>query len=222
MTKKILCEAFGTFCLVFFGTGSIVINEITSGVIGHIGIALTFGLIVLAMIYSIGEISGAHINPAVTLAFVIAQKFPIKQLFPYIAAQLIGAVTASASIRLLFPMNSTLGRTMPSGSALQSFILEILLSMILMFVIFRVSTGAKEKSIIAGIAVGSVVALEALFGGPISGASMNPARSIGPALVSLQLKYSWIYLTAPTIGMLLAVPLALTMSPANLTEEPLN
>ncbi len=219
MIRKIICEAVGTFCLVFVGTGAIVVNEITSGAITHPGVCVAFGLIVLALIYSIGEVSGAHINPAVTVAFAIARRFPIKQLIPYISAQLTGAITASVFIRFLFPANSTLGRTMPSGSEFQSFILEILLSLILMFVILRVSTGAKEKSIIAGIAVGSVVAVEALFGGPISGASMNPARSIAPALVSLQLKHSWIYLIAPIIGMALAVPLAQAVSSKMITEH---
>jgi aquaporin NIP len=219
MTRKLICEAFGTFCLVFAGTGAIVVNEVTSGAVTHLGISLTFGLIVLAMIYSIGEISGAHINPAVTLAFAISRRFPIRQLFPYLTAQLVGSVAASILIRFLFPANSTLGRTMPSGSVSQSFILEILLSLILMFVILRVSSGAKEKSVIAGIAVGSIVALEALIGGPVSGASMNPARSIGPALVSLELKHSWIYLIAPVIGMTLAVPLAEAVSSNNMTED---
>jgi len=208
MTRKIISEAFGTFCLVFAGTAAIVVNEITSGTITHVGISLTFGLIVMAMIYSIGEISGAHINPAVTLAFVIAHRFPIKQVVPYISAQLAGAIAASIVVRFLFQESSTLGRTMPSGSQAQSFVLEILLSLILMFVILMVSTGAKENSMIAGIAVGSTVALEALIAGPISGASMNPARSIAPALISMHLQHSWIYLTAPIIGMALAVPLA--------------
>jgi aquaporin NIP len=212
MIKKIICEAFGTFCLVLFGTGSIVVNEITSGAITHLGISVAFGLVVLAMIYTIGETSGAHINPAVTLAFVIAQRFPFRLLVPYIFAQFTGALIASITVRFLFPIHTTLGRTLPSGSDSQSFFLEILLSLILMFVILRVSSGAKEKSIIAGIAIGSVVALEAMFGGPISGASMNPARSIAPALVSFELKHAWIYLIAPTIGMTLAVPLARAVS----------
>lgn len=211
MTRKLICEAFGTFCLVFAGTGAIVVNNITHGAVTHVGISLTFGLIVLAMIYSIGEISGAHINPAVTLAFTIIRRFPLRHLVPYICAQLTGAIAASAVIRFLFPGDSTLGRTMPSGSVAQSLILEIVLSLILMFVILMVSTGAKEKSAIAGIAVGSIVALEALLAGPISGASMNPARSIAPALISQHLHYSWIYLIAPIIGMAMAVPIAQTV-----------
>jgi aquaporin NIP len=215
MTKKLICEAFGTFCLVFAGTGAIVVNEITSGAVTHVGVSIIFGLIVMAMIYSIGEVSGAHINPAVTLAFAIARRFPLRQVAPYICAQLVGAISASTVVRFLFPGDSTLGRTMPSGSVSQSFILEILLSLILMFVILMVSTGAKEKSIIAGIAVGSIVALEALLAGPISGASMNPARSFAPALLSMQFQYSWIYLIAPIIGMAMAVPIAQTVIPQN-------
>jgi aquaporin NIP len=211
MTKKLICEAFGTFCLVFAGTGAIVVNNITHGAVTHVGISLTFGLIVMAMIYSIGEISGAHINPAVTLAFAFIRRFPLKHLVPYICAQLTGAIAASVIVRFLFPGDSTLGRTMPSGSAAQSFILEIVLSLVLMFVILMVSTGAKEKSVIAGIAVGSIVALEALLAGPISGASMNPARSIAPALISQHLQYSWIYLIAPIVGMAMAVPIAQTV-----------
>ena len=215
MTKKIICEAFGTFCLVFAGTGAIVVNQITSGAISHVGVSITFGFIVMAMIYAIGEISGAHINPAVTLAFAIARRFPLRQVVPYISAQLAGAITASVVVRFLFQGSSSLGTTMPSGSVSRSFILEILLSLILMFVILMVSTGAKEKSLIAGIAVGATVTFEALIAGPISGASMNPARSLAPALVSMQLQYSWIYLIAPIIGMALAVPIAQTVMSQN-------
>jgi aquaporin Z len=219
MIRKIICEVFGTFCLVFVGTGAIVVNEITSGAITHLGVSLTFGFIVFVMIYSFGEISGAHINPAVTLAFVIAQRFPFKLLIPYVSAQFIGAFMASLIVRFLFPGHSTLGMTLPTGTESQSLILEILLSLILMFVILRVSTGAQEKTIIAAITVGSVVALEAIFGGPISGASMNPARSLAPALVLFHLKQSWIYLIGPTLGMALAVPLSRFVSRHNSFEQ---
>jgi aquaporin Z len=215
MTKKLICEAFGTFCLVFAGTSAIVVDNITHGAVTHVGISLTFGLIVMAMIYSIGEISAAHINPAVTLAFTLIRRFPFRHLIPYVFAQLIGAIGGSVVVRFLFPGDSTLGRTVPSGSVPQSFILEILLSLILMFVILMVSTGAKEKSIVAGIAVGSIVALEALLAGPISAASMNPARSIAPALIFLHLEHSWVYLIAPMIGMSMAVPLAQIITSKN-------
>lgn len=219
MSRKILCEAFGTFCLVLAGTGAIVVNDLTSGLVTHVGVSLTFGLIVLAMIYSIGETSGAHINPAVTLGFMIAGRFPLASVVPYVSAQLAGALVGSLLIRLLFPSHPTLGATIPAGSAWQSFVLEMFLTMILMFVILKVSTGAKEKSITAGIAVGSIVALEALFAGPISGASMNPARSIAPAVVSLQLQHSWIYVIAPIVGAMLAVPLAHAASAREATSE---
>jgi aquaporin Z len=204
--KRFFAEAFGTFALVFAGTGAIVIDSLTQHSITHAGIALTFGLIVLAMIYTLGEISGAHLNPAVTLGFCAAGRMAWATAPAYIASQCLGALAASALLRLLFPQHEWLGTTQPEGPAMQSFVLEIILTVILMFVILNVSTGAKEKGITAGIAVGSVIALEAMFAGPISGASMNPARSLAPALVSGHLANLWIYLAAPVIGSLLAVP----------------
>src|SRR5207249_6775960 len=182
------------------GTGAIVINEVSGGVVTHVGVALTFGLIVFAMIYAVGDVSGAHLNPAVTLGFLAARRLSPRFALPYIASQSIGALMASLLLRFLFPQNATLGATSPAGPALQSLVLESILTCILMFVILCVSTGAKERGITAGIAVGSVIALEALFAGPISGASMNPARSFAPALVSLRLESVWIYLAAPVLG----------------------
>jgi aquaporin NIP len=204
--KKLVAEFIGTFALVFAGTGAIVINQVSTGAISHVGIALTFGLIVLAMIYTLGDISGAHLNPAVTLGFWMAGRFPGGTLIPYISAQLVGAFCASGLLRFLFPENASLGATIPDGPAIQSFILELILTWLLMLVILNVSTGAKEKGITAGIAVGSVIALEAMFAGPICGASMNPARSIAPAVVGGNLQHLWIYLAAPVLGALLAVP----------------
>jgi aquaporin NIP len=204
--KKLVAEFFGTFGLVFAGTGAIVINGVSHGAITHAGIALTFGLIVLAMIYTFGDVSGAHFNPAVTTAFAIAKRFPLANVFPYIAVQVAGAFAASGLLRFLFPAHETLGATLPAGSAMQSFVLEIVLTFILMLVILSVSTGAKEKGITAGIAIGAVIALEAMFAGPICGASMNPARSFSPAVVSGHLEHLWIYLAAPVIGAALAVP----------------
>ena len=198
--KKYAAEFIGTFALVFAGTGAIVVNEVSHGVISHAGIALTFGLVVLAMIYTIGEISGAHINPAVTIGFWLARRLPPREILPYVASQCAGALAASGVIRLLFPENRLLGATQPGGTASQSFIFEFLLTALLMFVILNVSTGAREKGITAGIAVGSVIAFEAMFAGPISGASMNPARSLAPAIVSGQLAQLWIYLIAPVLG----------------------
>lgn len=204
MLKKIAAEFLGTFILVFCGTGAIVINEVSGGVITHAGIAIVFGLVVLSMIHAFGDVSGAHLNPAVTIAFAASKKFPMKNVLPYVAFQIGGAVLASITLKILFPENALLGATLPSGSAQQSFILEIILTFILMLVIFRVSSGAKEKGITAGIAIASVVGLEAMFAGPICGASMNPARSLGPALISGHLEHVWIYIAAPVIGAILA------------------
>ena len=203
--KKCVAEFIGTFALVFAGTGAIIINEVTGGLITQVGIALTFGLIVLAMIYTVGDISGAHLNPAVSLGFFAARRFPLRSLIPYVLSQCAGAFAATVILRLLFLENATLGSTLPAGSAMQSFALELILTAILMFVILSVSTGAAEKGITAGIAVGAVIGLEAMFAGPISGASMNPARSLAPAVVSQHLSSLWIYLVAPTAGALLAV-----------------
>jgi aquaporin Z len=207
--KKLFAEYLGTFGLVFAGTGAIVINHESGGMIGHAGIALTFGLIVMAMIHTFGDVSGAHLNPAVTLAFVAARRFPANQAPAYIGAQVCGALSASGLLKALFPKDVTLGATLPAGAAAQSFILEAVLTAMLMLTILSVSTGAKEKGITAGIAIGGVIALEAMFAGPVCGASMNPARSLAPALVSVHLEYLWIYLAAPVLGALLAVPLCI-------------
>ena len=203
--RRLAAEAIGTFALVFAGTGAIVINDVTGGTVSHVGIALTFGLIVLAMIYAVGDVSGAHLNPAVTLGFFAARRFPGRSVLPYIGSQCAGAFLASLCLRLMFPAHATLGGTLPRGDALQSFVLEIILTCILIFVILSVSTGAKEKGITAGIAVGSVIGLEALFAGPISGASMNPVRSLAPAIVSWHLENLWVYLTAPVLGACIGV-----------------
>ena len=205
--KKYIAEIIGTFALVFCGTGAIIINEQTQGTISHVGVAMTFGLIVMAMIYSLGNISGAHLNPAVSIAFTLAKKFPAKELAPYIVSQIAGALAASFVLKYLFPSNSTLGATLPSGTASQSFILECILTFILMLVIMNVATGSKEKGLFAGIAIGATVMQEAMFAGPICGASMNPVRSLAPALVSGHTQHLWIYLTATTLGAALAVPI---------------
>jgi len=202
--KKYLAELIGTFALVFCGTGAIIINQETNGIIGHVGIAITFGLIVTVMIYTFGEKSGAHFNPAVTIAFWISGLFSKKEVVPYILAQTIGGILASIVLNVLFPLNETLGATIPTGSLMQSFILEIILTFFLMLVIFFTSQGSKEVGIIAGFAIGGTVLLEALFAGPISGASMNPVRSLAPALISNDLSVIWIYISAPIIGAILA------------------
>ncbi len=205
MQKKLLSEFLGTFSLIFAGTGAIVINNAT-GSVTHAGVALTFGLIVLAMIYAFGDVSGAHMNPAVTTAFALARRFPWSEVPGYVVAQLAGAFAASGLLRVLFPTDAKLGATLPAGTAMQSFILEVVLTFILMLVVLSVSTGAKEKGITAGIAIGAVIALEAMFAGPICGASMNPARSISPAVVSGHLEHLWVYLAGPVLGAWLAVP----------------
>ncbi len=204
--KKLTAEFIGTFALVFCGTGAIIINEQSNGAVTHVGIAITFGFIVMSMIYALGNISGAHINPAVSIAFTVAGRFPLKNLLPYIVSQLAGAIAASAILKLLFPVNELLGTTVPAGSAMQSFVLEGILTFFLMLVIINVATGSKEQGMFAGLAIGSVVLLEAMFAGPICGASMNPARSLGPAIVSGHLENIWIYLAAPVIGATCAVP----------------
>ncbi len=204
--KIYIAEAIGTFALVFAGCGAIIVNDLFGTQLGHTGISMVFGLIVMAMIYSIGNISGAHINPAVTLGFFFAGRIQKKEILPYILSQFIGAILASGLLKLLFNSHESLGTALPSGGIINAFVFEIVLSFFLMFVILNVSTGHMEKGIMAGVAIGGTVALEALMGGPVSGASMNPARSLGPALLSGNLSTLWIYLTAPVIGTLLASP----------------
>ncbi|PKA83989.1 aquaporin Z [Ulvibacter sp. MAR_2010_11] len=203
--KRYIAEAIGTFALVFCGTAAIVINDFTGGGVTHPGVAITFGLIVMCMIYAFGDISGAHINPAVTIAFAYAKKFPWKEVPAYVISQLSGAFIASAVLLYLFPDSETLGATLPQIDLLRVFILELLLSFFLMLVIINVSTGSKEIGVTAGIAVGGIVMLEAMFAGPITGASMNPARSVAPAVMSWNLDGLWLYIVAPIIGCLLAV-----------------
>src|SRR5882724_2308247 len=191
LTRKAIAEFFGTFTLVFAGTGAIIINDLYGHAITHVGIAITFGLVVLTMIYTVGDISGAHLNPAVTLGFAASGRFAWALVAPYLLSQALGAFAASGILLLLFPLHPTLGATLPAGSPGQSFALEVVLTLILMVVILRVSTGAKEKGITARIAVGSVIGLEAMFAGPVCGASMNPARSLAPAVVSGNLQHLW-------------------------------
>lgn len=198
-------EFIGTFALVLIGAGSVVVNDVTGGAITHLGISFAFGGIVLAMIYTVGDVSGAHLNPAVTLGFFAARRFPAAAVLPYVVCQLAGAVVASVLLTVWFPTHETYGATIPSGSLWQSFSMEVVLTFLLMFVILSVSTGAKEKGLMAGVAIGATVALGALFGGPVSGASMNPARSFGPALVSGDLSVLWLYVAAPVCGAGLAV-----------------
>ncbi|MCG8549549.1 MAG: aquaporin [Desulfobacterales bacterium] len=192
--------------LVFAGTGAIVANNFSQGAVSHTGIALVFGFVVMSMIYSVGEKSGAHLNPAVTLAFYVAGRFDKNQILPYFAAQFSGSIFASLLLKLFINLpGSDLGATLPSIPPVNTFCLEIILTFILMFVIIHVATGSKEQGLMAGIAIGGTVAFEAMFAGPFTGASMNPARSLGPALISGNTQALWIYLTAPFIGAVLAI-----------------
>ncbi|NRB84002.1 MAG: aquaporin [Winogradskyella sp.] len=205
--KREIAELIGTFSMVFCGCGAMTINEITGGSITHVGVAITWGLIVMAMIYAFGEISGAHFNPAVTIAFAVAKTFNWSDVPKYILFQIIGASIAIGILWVLFPESNSFGHTYPAHGfePYKAFILELLLTFFLMVVIINVSTGSKEIGTMAAIAVGSVILLEAMFAGPMTKASMNPARSLAPAIISGHLNDLWLYLIAPIIGAVLAV-----------------
>ncbi len=199
-----VAEGIGTFGLVFAGCGAIMVNAISGGQVTHVGVGLVFGLVIAAMIYATGHLSGAHLNPAVTLGFVLARHFPLRRMAAYWLAQCIGALAAAICLRLLLGDVARLGATLPSGSVWQSFGLEALLTFFLMFVIMAVATDTRAVGQAAALAIGATVGLEALFAGPISGASMNPARSLGPAVIGATWTSLWIYLVAPPIGAVLA------------------
>ena len=220
MKRQLLAEFLGTYALVFAGTGAIVVNDVSGGTISHVGIALTFGLIVMSMIYTLGEISGAHLNPAVTIAFAVAKRFGWSRVTPYILTQFAGALAASLTLRALFWEHPTLGATLPADTAMQSFVFEVLLTFFLMLVILNVACGSREQGLMAGIAIGATVGLEAMFAGPICGASMNPARSLAPAVVSMHWEHLWIYLVATPLGAILAVPVFAALHAGSTTENP--
>jgi aquaporin NIP len=201
--RRLVAEAIGTFALVFAGCGAIMVNTKT-GQLGHVGVAITFGLVIMFGIYAVGHISGAHFNPGVTLAFALSRHFPWPRAVGYWGAQLLGAIAAAAVLRGSLGNIADVGATLPSGSQAQSFLWELLLTFFLMFVIMAVATDTRAVGEAAAIAVGGAVLLDAMFGGPISGASMNPARSIGPALVSGNLHALWLYIVAPICGASLA------------------
>ncbi len=203
--RQLAAEAIGTFALVFAGTGAIVIDAETGGGVGHVGIGLTFGLIVMVMIYAVGHISGAHFNPAVTLGFAVGRHFPWADVPRYWAAQLLGAGAASLLLRGMFGNVAGLGATFPRGSERQSLLLEAVLTAILMFVITAVATDSRAVGQAAAIAIGGTVGLEALFAGPISGASMNPARSLAPAFASWTWDAQWLYVAGPMVGAVVGV-----------------
>jgi aquaporin NIP len=203
--KKYLSEFIGTFILVFAGTGVVIVDQHTGGAVTLTGIAGCWGMIIVATVYAFGDISGNHINPAVTIAMAVDKRFEWKEVPPFLIAQLLGAFSASILLHFLFPDNTSLGATQPGGSVMQSFIMEVIMTFILLLVILRVSTGSKEKGITAGLVIGATVAFLVLFGGPVSGTSLNPTRSLAPAIVSGNMNALWIYLTAPIIGAVAAV-----------------
>ena len=202
--RRAAAEGIGTFFLVLIGPGAAMVNTHTDGVIGHAGIALAFAFVVLAMIYTIGHLSGAHINPAVTIAFWSARRFPAREVLPYVAAQCAGAVTASLVLRWILGPVGNLGATIPTIPIGRAFAVEWLLSFVLMFVIMAVATDERVAGGFAGIAVGLTVGFDAMMGGPLTGASMNPARSLGPAVAGGIWDSHWIYWLGPVTAMIVA------------------
>ena len=204
--EALLAEFLGTFFLVFFGCGAVIVNELFGGELGQLGICIVFGLVVMAVIYSFGNVSGAHINPAVTLALCFAGRFDLKLLPSYVAMQLIGATLAALFLRWIFSESEALGLTQPNIGLFRAFVVEIIISFVLMSVVLNLGGEQQEKKIMAGAAIGGVVTFAALVAGPITGASMNPARSLGPAIAALNFESIWLYVVSPVIGMLLACP----------------
>ncbi len=203
--RNYISEIIGTFFLIFAGCGAMVVNNYSGGALGHVGVAMSWGLVVMVIIYAVGDISGAHLNPAVTIGFWVSKRFKGKEVLPYILAQTIGAFLAAFTLKLMFPLDETLGASLPSSTWLQSFVMEIILTFLLMYVILNVTSGAKEKGLMAGVAIGATVGLEAMFAGPVCGASMNPIRSIAPAVVSGHTEYLWAYVVSTILGAILAV-----------------
>ena len=197
--RSLVAELIGTFALVFAGAGAIMVDAKTHA-LGHIGVATSFGLVIMVMIYAVGHVSGAHFNPSVSFAFALTRHFPWPRLFGYWVAQAAGALIAAALLRASLGSVAHIGATLPAGSQGQSFLWEVVLTFFLMFVIMAVATDTRAIGEAAAIAIGGTVGLDAMFGGPISGASMNPARSLGPALVSGDLHALWLYIAAPLLG----------------------
>jgi len=198
-----IAEFVATFCLVFAGCGAIVIDSLSHGQITHVGVSIVFGLVITAMIYATGHISGAHINPAVSLAFALTRHFPLWRVPLYWATQFLGAIAAAGLLRAMFGNVAKLGATVPANGDGQSLVMEAVLTFILMFVIMAVATDDRAVGQAAALAIGGTVLLDAMFGGPICGASMNPARSLGPAIVSGSLDHQWLYILGPVVGALL-------------------
>jgi aquaporin NIP len=199
LARALVAEAIGTFALVFAGAGAVMVDAKTHS-LGHVGVAITFGLVIMAMIYAIGHVSGAHFNAAVTFAFALTRHFPWRRAVGYWLAQFVGAVSAAALLRGSLGNIAHVGATLPSGSQEQSFLWELVMTAFLMFVILAVATDTRAVGEAAAIAIGGTIGLDAMFGGPISGASMNPMRSLGPALVSGDVHALWLYIVAPLVG----------------------
>ncbi len=199
--RRALAEGLAAFTLVFAGCGAIVANARYDGALGTVGVALVFGLVIMAMVYATGHLSGAHINPSVTLAFTLTRHFPAREAVAYIAAQLIGATAAALVLLAVWPdQPAELGATVPSVGAGSAFVYELVMTAFLMFVIMAVATDTRAVGPAAAIAIGGTIGLDALFGGPVTGASMNPARSFGPALVSGEWRDFWVYVAGPIVG----------------------
>jgi MIP family channel proteins len=201
LVRRALAEGLAAFALVFAGCGAIVADNVYGGTLGTVGIALVFGLVIMAMVYATGHLSGAHINPAVTVAFALTRHFPAREAAAYVSAQLLGAIVAALALLAIWPDRpADLGATLPSVGSGSALVYELLMTAILMFVIMAVATDARAVGPAAAIAIGGVIGLDALFGGPVTGASMNPARSLGPALASGEWRQIWVYLAGPLLG----------------------
>jgi aquaporin NIP len=199
LARSLVAEAIGTFALVFAGCGAIMVDAKTHQ-LGHVGVAITFGLVIMFGIYAVGHISGAHFNAAVTFAFALTRHFPWPRALAYWAAQFVGALSAAALLRGSLGNIAHVGATLPSGSQGQALLWELVMSAFLMFVILAVATDTRAVGEAAAIAIGGTIGLDAMFGGPVTGASMNPMRSLGPALVSGDLHALWLYILAPLVG----------------------
>ena len=211
--RRCLTEAFATFALVFAGCGAIVVNSERGGSIGESGIAAAFGLVVMAMIYATGHLSGAHINPAVTIAFASTKHFPVRDAIAYIPAQLAGAVLAALTLRIAWEGTpADLGATVPSVGVGAGLLYEGVMTAFLMFVVMAVATDTRAIGAAAALAIGGTVALDSLLGGGVTGASMNPARSFGPALVAAEWDDFWIYVVGPVAGALAGAVLYIVVS----------
>lgn len=215
--QKVVAEIIGTFSLIFVGCGSVVIDKKTNGSLTHLGVSIVWGLAVMIIVYSIGHISGAHLNPAVTLAFAAVRRFPWNQVPAYIGAQVFAAITAAFVLRLMFGDVAHIAATVPSGSDMQSFVLEVFVTFLLMFVVSAVATDTRAIGELAGMAIGATIVMNAAISGPISGASMNPARTLGSAVAGNKYTSIWIYMVAPPLGAILG---AISYNMIRLTDKP--